>query len=660
MSLLLKFKKWPTKSQWGHLLKVFTKKEKFLFFVSLVVFCVSIFCLFSNIYTQNTDIVPKLGGTLKEGVVGQPQFVNPVYSYSSTIDQSIVELVFSGLLKYDENGEIVNDLIDNYEFKEDGKVFEFTIRDDVKWHDGTPLTIDDVIFTLNVIQDSKYMSPLRMSWQGVEIEKKTEYRAALNLKQPYSGLLQNLAELKIIPKNIWENIPVQSFSLSSDLNLFSPIGSGPYVVEKTEQREDKTIKSIQLKLNPNYYSDQPYIENIVFYFFNSEEELSDALEKGIVDAASFQDIIDFEGFNSYAFSVPNFFSIFLNNQDDLFKDEGVRIAIASSIDKEQILETVLENKGETVDSPLLPGFFGLSEPESVIEFNLENANDIFEENDFALEEGERVKTVEKFSGFQFSNDLNVGSSGTDVEKLQECLAQDEEIYPDGEITGYFGSLTKEAVIRFQEKYADEILAPSGLTQGTGKVAGYTREKLNQLCYPNQIESTKLELTLTTTEHPILIKVANLIKSQLEQVGIKVDVEVLSSTDIKKVIRERNYQALLFGQTLNMIPDPLPFWHSSQMVDPGLNISLYENETVDELSEKARLIYDYKSEERNDLLRQIQSIITEDSPTIPLYSPQYVYIASDKIKGIEGIKISDSSKRYTNIKNWYIQTKRVWK
>ena len=81
----------------------------------------------------------------------------------------------------------------------------------------------------------------------------------------------------------------------------------------------------------------------------------------------------------------------------------------------------------------------------------------------------------------FSANMIIGDTGSNVSQLQSCLARDPLVYPEGLITTYFGLLTQRAVIRFQEKFAEEILVPAGLTRGNGIVGPLTRQKLKQIC-----------------------------------------------------------------------------------------------------------------------------------------------------------------------------------
>ena len=116
--------------------------------------------------------------------------------------------------------------------------------------------------------------------------------------------------------------------------------------------------------------------------------------------------------------------------------------------------------------------------------------------------------------------------------------------------------------------------------------------------------------------------------------------------------------LLYGETLGMEPDMYPFWYSSQKIDPGLNLSSYENKDVDKLLKSARQTSD-KNQKAKDL-EKIQNIIINDAPALFLYNPDYLYRVSEKVKGIDTVRIADPAKRFANITSWYLKTKRVWK
>lgn len=636
---MTKQNRWPSKKQWLQFFRVLEKKEKVFFAVVFVIFVASLSIYIHSIYINNTIVVPANYGHIREGLVGQPQLINPLYSSISDIDKDLVELVFSGLMKYNGQGEIIPDLISDYTIEDNGKNIVFTIKENVLWHDNTPLTIDDVIFTIDLVKETEYSSPLRTNWLGVEIEKTSEYSALLTLRQKYTGFEESLVNLKIMPKHIWEGKNFQAMTSNVQLNVFHPIGSGPYKIEKVNQNGNETIKSIVLQRNNNYYDNPPYINRIEFIFFNNEDELKRNLEKGKIDLAS---IANYEG--AKIIEMPSYYNLFLNNQKKPLDDKEIRQALTMLTTRE-------------LKSPFLSSFYNLPEPQKTFSFNKEEGIKLLEKNGYVIKDGIRTKTIEKSSGFQFTKNMQVGSNNAEVRKLQECLSEYQDIYPSGTISGYFGQETRDAVILFQEKYKEDILIPNNLTKGNGIVRASTIKKLNGVCFVVPGEEIKMSFVLKTTDHPDLVKLANNIKEQWEKYGIKIEIKIYNPNDIKKIISNRDFDILLFGVQLGGILEPTPFYHSSQRVDPGLNLSLYQSTKADELIEEIRTL---EGEKRLSALSELEALIIEDAPVIPLYALNYHYIVNEKIKGFAIEKIVEPSKRFVEINKWYIKEKRIWK
>ncbi len=655
--------KLPTKNQWRQLFKVLNRKEKIIFFSLLFLFFTSFFFLSAKLYLQNTEISPDQGGAYIEGVLGSPRFINPIYAPSSDVDRDLTELIYSGLMKYDGNGKIIPDLIREYNPLEDGRIYEFYLKENLVWQDGEPLTADDVIFTIKTIQNPSFKSPIRTNWLGVEVEKISELGIRLTLKNSSAVFLENCT-VKILPQHIWQDISSQNFSLS--IYNLEPIGSGPYKLKSLSQDKEGDIKSLELVINPNYAGSLPNIPKIIFYFFDTEDELTKALNSGQIKGLSLSSLEKIDGLDKkeieeYNLLLPRYFAVFLNPEKlKAISDKKVRQALNYGTNKEEIINNVLLNKGIIVDSPILPEVYGFEKPEKVYEFNPEMAKQLLDEAGFIVKEGgNREKVVRKEPAFQFKSNLKVGSQGSEVEALQKCLAKYPEIYPEGEITGSFGQKTKTAVIKFQEKYKEEILTPQGLTAGTGDVLKSTRTKLNELCAAPSEEVIPLSFSLSVPNQPILLKVASLLKEEWQQLGIEVNIKpVDAAVFAEEIIRPRNYEMLLFGEVISAVPDLYPFWHSSQVKDPGLNLAGYENKDSDKLLEEARQKSD--ENERKTALEKFQNILIEDAPAIFLYSPNYIYLVSEEIKGINAKIIVDPSKRFSDIEEWYIKTKRVWK
>ena len=660
------FKKLTTLRGWQQFFKVLNKREKIIFLVFLFLSIGSIIFLANSFYLRNTEVVPAKGGTSVEGVIGSPRNINPVYAQRNDVDRDLSELIYAGLMKYNEKGEIVPDLAKEYKILEDGKIFEFYLKENLLWADGKPITADDVIFTIKTIQNPSFYSLVRASWLGVKAEKISDLGIRFELTNPSAVFLENCV-LKILPKHIWEDISEQNFPLS--IYNLKPVGAGPYKVEKITPDKEGNIKSLELTINPYYYGSLPHIQKIVFSFFKNEDELISAFNSGQIDSFFLipPEKHQKNAFSEYHLLMPTYFAVFFNpEKSKILADTEVRQALNYGTNKAELVSEVLPNQAQIVDSPILPEVYGFENPSDVYEFNLERAKEILNEDGFLEKEnGIREKVIRKEPAFQFKSNLQVGSQGSEVQELQKCLAKDAAVYPEAEITGYFGEKTKAAVIKFQEKYANEILKPFGLEKGTGEVKKATISKLNELCAAPSEETLSLSFTLTTTTDPLLTKAANILKNQWKTLGINLEIKTLDvSTEAAKlafqdeILKPRNYGILLYGELLGLIPDPFPFWHSSQIKDPGLNMALYENKDADKLLEEARQTLD--QEKRKSTLEEFQNILIEDAPAVFLYSPNYLYLVSAKIKGVSLKIITDPSKRFTGIEEWYIKTKRAWK
>ncbi|MDO8470730.1 MAG: ABC transporter substrate-binding protein [bacterium] len=652
--------RFPSFFQWKELLIRLSRKERAIL-CSLVILSVgSGAYLIHTFSVDHTVEVPEYGGGLVEGVVGSPRFLNPLYAVTQDADRDLSEVIYSGLLSYDNKGNLVPDLAATYEVTQDGRSIEVSLKDKVKWHDNAPFSADDVIFTVQTIQNPSYKSPLRPNWIGVTVEKISDLRVRFTLKEPYAAFLERLT-LKIIPAHIWKNVPAENFAFS-DLNL-KPVGTGPFRVTDMIKERSGTVREVHLKGYENYYGKRPYLSSLVFKFYSSEDALLLAAAQGNVDSFSLstsEPLGKFQlGKTVHAFSLPRYFALFFNlaspTAGDTIAKENIREALLLGTDKERLVSEAFPQYGTAVDSVLPSAVFGIQAPLSAA-YDKEKALSLLTQSGFEMRDGILVKKAG--SGEKhFTSDLKKGSQGEQVKLLQECLAKDPSLYPERTVSGSFGKATEDAVIRFQEKYTQEILAPSQLTKGNGLVKAGTRAKLNEVCFPPASQEP-FAIVLTTVDQPQMLKVAESLKEQWKELGIRLTVQSVPSSQIEQdVIKSRNYEVLLFGEILSIIPDPYPFWHSSQKRDPGLNLSSYENKSADRLLETARKELD--PEERADSYQKLQDILLQDLPALPLYDTSFLYVAPKNVQGITERLIADPSGRFSDIENWHRETKRQW-
>lgn len=561
--------------------KVLSRKERYFIFTLLLAILGSVVAIPIATYYHFTKPVAAYGGTMKEGIVGEPRHINPLLSQSDA-DRDLVKLIYSGLFKYNKDGKLVPDLAKSYETSPDELNYTVYLKESGLWHDGAPVTADDVIFTVQAAQNPDYGSLQRINWQGVELEKVHDYAVIFKLKNRYAQFLNNLT-LPLLPRHLWENIKPINFALS-EMNL-KPTGSGPYQFKKLRKDSSGRIALYELQANPYFHDGKPFIEKLELKFYGSEDALIDAYNKNEIDNLA---LISPKNVKKIKFKqrltvenirMPRYFGLFFNqNQSKLLSEKNIRLALSHATNKEALVDKVLENNGIVINSPVTGVVFGLDQEIKKYEYNKDLAKE-------ALQKAGWLASAER------------------------------------------GSQKDEAGILIKK---DEKLK--------------TEEKLS--------------LKLTTSTWPELADVAQQLKEQWREVGIDLHIEVLPTSDLQQTIKERNYQMLLFGEILNLDPDPFSLWHSSQKRDPGLNLALYDNKAADKLLEDARQTLN--PDNRAAKYNEFEKLVAEEIPALFLYSPYYLYAHSKKITGFENQIISTPSDRLLNIEKWYVETKRLWR
>lgn len=333
----------------------FSITGKAVFLAAACVFAGASLSLLAKASEEFMVDVPYRGGTLVEGVVGTPRFVNPLLA-SSDADRDLSALVYSGLLKARADGSYVPDLAESFSISEDGLTYSFILRQDAEFHDGEPVTADDVEFTVLKAQDSALKSPRRISWEGVTVEKRGTHEIAFILKQPYAPFIGNLS-LGILPAHLWQ-------SLSSDQFPFGPhnveaVGSGPFKVSSIALSGDGVPASYTLTANEDYALGEPYLSHIVLRFYASDDALVNALRGNEIGGASnlgpnaATEAI--EGEKLMRAPYTRVFGIFFNqNQKEILAHKEVRKALDVSIDKQGLVDGVLKGFATIADGPLPP------------------------------------------------------------------------------------------------------------------------------------------------------------------------------------------------------------------------------------------------------------------------------------------------------------------
>lgn len=332
----------------------FSITEKVIFACIGFIFIISGLAVIYKINKSFLVEVPDYGGSITEGIVGLPRFINPVLAISDA-DRDLTSLVYSGLMKATPAGELIPDLAKEYEISEDGLIYTFTLKDDAVFHDGSPVTSDDVEFTIQKAQDGLLKSPRRSNWDGIKVEKVNDRTIRFVLKQAYSPFIQNTT-IGILPKHIWKNVDNESFPFST-FNT-KPVGSGPYRVSSVSTNSSGLPTEYTLESFKKYTLGRPYISTLTLKFYTNESSVLDAFENNDIESVSGvspQNVgaLARAGSHTLTSPLPRIFGVFFNsNENPVFLNKEVRIALDQALDKNQIIQDVLFGYGQAIDGPL--------------------------------------------------------------------------------------------------------------------------------------------------------------------------------------------------------------------------------------------------------------------------------------------------------------------
>lgn len=297
---------------------------------------------------------PQYGGNLVIGTFAEPVMFNPVYS-QDTASSDVESLIHAGMMESNERLEMVPLIaVDQPDISADGLEWIFTLREGVRFHDGVELTAHDVAFTYSLFIHPDYVGPRAGSFRTLRrVEALDERRVKFTFSEPDARFL-SLSGYGILPRHLLADVPVRELGEYRAYNVEAPIGAGPFRFVSWTRGQN-----LVLQANEDYFEGRPYLDRITKRFVSDESTGVLLLETGDIDyfvvplneVATVQKMPHVTLYNTLSLAYT-YLGWNLNNP--LFQDRRVRHALTHAIDRQEIVETLLEGHAGVADAPVSP------------------------------------------------------------------------------------------------------------------------------------------------------------------------------------------------------------------------------------------------------------------------------------------------------------------
>jgi peptide/nickel transport system substrate-binding protein len=344
--------------------------------------------------TQAVGSQPVRGGVYVEALVGSVNRLNPVLDFYNQADRDIDRLIYAGLVRFDSSGRALPDLAEEWAVSADATLYTFTLRADARWHDGAPVTADDVIYTYSKLQDPDFPGPpdLAALWAQIQIVRLSDLTVQFQLPEPFSPFFDYLS-LGLLPDHLLRGVSAADL-VDHPFNL-EPVGAGPFRFDRF-LTEAGTIQGVSLVAFPDYHLQAPYLERVEFRLVGSPQEGLEAFLAGQVqgisrlDDATLAQALVTPGLDVHASMLPRVSLVFLNlrhPERTFLSDKKVRQALLLAINRQWIVDRMLGGQGAVAAGPILPWSWAFSEGLEATPYDPERAAALLDEAGWILPVG---------------------------------------------------------------------------------------------------------------------------------------------------------------------------------------------------------------------------------------------------------------------------------
>lgn len=355
---------------------------------------------------QAKDTIVYSMNTAPEGIF------NPLIS-NINIDKYVTSVVYASLMTVNDKGEQEPYLATESKVSDDMKKITYTLSDKAVWHDGEKVTANDVAYTFKAMADPNYTGGYYGDVQAVKgaeayhngeaediegikvIDDKT---IEIEFEKVYAPGVTNLGNVEIIPEHIWSKVDPGEWTKQTEL-LNNPVGCGPYKLT-----EYKTGSHVKFEAATDFFGGEVKTPNLVFKAINADTTQAE-FKGGNVDIANVEslrkadiDALTSEGLKTVSYDNYMFTYMGFNLRKESLKDVKVRQAIMYAIDRQSILDNIVEGRGSVVNAPLLPSSWAYPE-ESELEqykYDVEKAKSLLKEAGWEDKDGDGI--VENANG----------------------------------------------------------------------------------------------------------------------------------------------------------------------------------------------------------------------------------------------------------------------
>jgi peptide/nickel transport system substrate-binding protein len=336
-------------------------------------------------------VEPVTGGVYAEGLIGSMIRLNPLLDYYNPADRDIDRLLFSSLLQFDDRGLPQGDLVDSWGISRDGTVYNFSIRPEAVWHDGEPVTSDDVIFTVERMREvgSPLPEDLRQLWEQVQVKRLDEKTLQFRLPEAYSPFMDYLT-FGIVPEHLLSGLTLSEI-IDSDFNL-QPVGSGPYQFKELII-EDGVIRGVALQAFEGYYKKAPFIEQFNFFYYENAGAALAAYQEGEILGISqvppeiLSAVLQLPELDLHTSRLPQLTMIYLNLDNpkvDFFQQAAIRRALLAGLNRQRMIDRVLGGQALLADGPIFPGTWAYYDHIERVGFDADQAIKLIKESGFSI------------------------------------------------------------------------------------------------------------------------------------------------------------------------------------------------------------------------------------------------------------------------------------